>query len=48
MSYVVHRVFRDTKNMVTTQLFFDNSFGNAVFWVAPPVDQFKRQVDQSI
>ena len=48
MSYVVQRAVRDTKNMVTTQLFFVNSFGNAVFRVAPIVDQFKRQVDQSL
>ena len=48
MSYVVQRAFRDTKNMVTTQLFFVNSFRNAVFRVAPLVDQLKRQVDQSI
>ena len=46
MSYVVQRAFRDTKNMVTTQLFFVNSF--RVFRVAPLVDQLKRQVDQSI
>ena len=49
MIYVVQRAFRDTKtNMVTTQLFFVISFGNAVFRVAPLVDQFKRQVDQLI
>ena len=48
MSYVVQRAFRDTKNLATTQLFFVNSFENLVFRVAPLVDQFKRQVDQSI
>ena len=48
MSYNLQRAFRDTKNMVTTRLFFVNSFGNAVFRVARLVDQFKRQVDQSI
>ena len=48
MSYVLQRAFRDTKNMVTTQLFFVNSFGNAVFRVATLVNQSKRQVDQSI
>ena len=48
MIYVVQRAFRDTKNLVTTQLFFVNSFGNAVFRVAPLNDQFKLQVDQSI
>ena len=48
MSYVVQRAFRDTKNMVTTQMFFVKSFRNAVFRVAPLVDQLKRQVDQSI
>ena len=34
--------------MVTTQLFFVNLIGNAVFRVAQLVDQFKRRVDQSI
>ena len=37
------------KNMVTTHLFFVNSFGNELFRVAPlVVDQFKPHVDQSI
>ena len=48
MSYVAQRAFRDTKNTVTSQLFFVNLFGNAVFRVGPLVDQFKHQVDQSI
>ena len=38
--------FQDTKNLVTTQLFFVNFFGNPVFRIAPLVYQFKRQVDQ--
>ena len=48
MIYAVQRAFWDTKNMVTTQLFFVNLFGNAVFQIDPLVDQFQRQVDQSI
>ena len=48
MNYVVYRAFQDTKNLVTTQQFFVEPFGNAVFRFAPLVDQFKRQVDQSI
>ena len=48
MNYVIQRASRDTKNLVTTQLFLINSFGNAIFRVAPLVDQFKRQVDQSL
>ena len=48
MSYAVQRAFWDTKNMATTQLFFVNLFGNAVFRIDPLVDQFQRQVVQSI
>ena len=48
VNYVVQRAFRDTKNLVTTQQFFVNSFGNGVFRVAPLIDQFRRQVDQPI
>ena len=53
MNNVVQRAFRDYKNLTTVQLFFVNAVGtplfeNAVFMVAPLVDQFKCQVDQSI
>ena len=40
--------FSGHKKMVTSQLFFFKSFGIAVFWVAPLIDQFMRQVDQSV
>ena len=44
MNYVVQRVFRDTKNLVTTQQFFVKSFGNAVLWAAPEFGQFKHRL----
>ena len=48
MNHVVQLAFRETKKLVTTQLFIVKSIGNAVFWVAPLVDQFKLQVYRSI
>ena len=44
MSYFILGAFRDTKSLVKNQLFFVNSFGNALFWFASQVNQFKRQV----
>ena len=48
MNYVVQRAFRDTKKPVHDSTIFVNFFENAVFLVAQLVDQFKRQVDQSM